>query len=351
MKLIKRGPMYWVDFRDPSGKRHRISTGERDEAAGYEKAGNIVHAAMVKPVTAPVDPRLTLSAALETTWNLHWSRTKSGDSMRHTVNLLQREMKDVKLADVQTKMLRTHCERWFKEGLSPATVNRRMSTIGVVLTREAEDDPKLVRPKLPHFAENNTKERYMTAAEEIEILKQINMRKDASTVMDQSTTAGEWAYMRDFIVFLLDTGFRFSELFKFTVIDDYADLGHGTTKAGTTRRGDGRRVPLTTRALEAATRLKASPIHERLAALTEKKSWEFCGYRFRVAAQAAGCGDITIHILRHTCASRLVQRGVPIYTVSKWLGHSSVKVTERYAKLAPDSLSMARAALEIPATA
>lgn len=36
-----------------------------------------------------------------------------------------------------------------------------------------------------------------------------------------------------------------------------------------------------------------------------------------------------------TFASRLVQEGFPIYTVSKWLGHSSVVVTQRYAHFAP----------------
>lgn len=41
------------------------------------------------------------------------------------------------------------------------------------------------------------------------------------------------------------------------------------------------------------------------------------------------------HRLRHTFASRLVQNNVPIYKVSKWLGHSSVTVTEIYAKFAP----------------
>ena len=41
------------------------------------------------------------------------------------------------------------------------------------------------------------------------------------------------------------------------------------------------------------------------------------------------------HRLRHTFASRLVQNNVPIYKVSKWLGHSSVVVTEIYAKFAP----------------
>jgi len=41
------------------------------------------------------------------------------------------------------------------------------------------------------------------------------------------------------------------------------------------------------------------------------------------------------HCLRHTFASRLVQRNVPIYKVSRWLGHSRVTVTEIYARLAP----------------
>jgi integrase len=54
---------------------------------------------------------------------------------------------------------------------------------------------------------------------------------------------------------------------------------------------------------------------------------------------------VNIHILRHTCASRLLERGVDLYTVSKWLGHSSVKVTERYAHLARNALEGACAAL------
>jgi len=41
------------------------------------------------------------------------------------------------------------------------------------------------------------------------------------------------------------------------------------------------------------------------------------------------------HILRHTFASRLVQEGVSIYKVSKYLGHSSVRMTEIYSHLIP----------------
>jgi len=41
------------------------------------------------------------------------------------------------------------------------------------------------------------------------------------------------------------------------------------------------------------------------------------------------------HNFRHTFASHLVQNNVPIYKVSKWLGHSSVLVTQIYAHFAP----------------
>lgn len=45
---------------------------------------------------------------------------------------------------------------------------------------------------------------------------------------------------------------------------------------------------------------------------------------------------VVFHTLRHTFASWLVQRGTPLYVVSKLLGHTSIRVTERYSHLAPD---------------
>lgn len=60
---------------------------------------------------------------------------------------------------------------------------------------------------------------------------------------------------------------------------------------------------------------------------------------FRSAVERSGVilpkGQLT-HILRHTFASRLIMRGVDIVTVSRVLGHSDIRVTMRYAHLAPD---------------
>jgi integrase len=44
-----------------------------------------------------------------------------------------------------------------------------------------------------------------------------------------------------------------------------------------------------------------------------------------------------VHTLRHTFASHLAINGTPIFTIQKLMNHSDIKMTLRYAKLAPES--------------
>ncbi|MDR3319594.1 MAG: tyrosine-type recombinase/integrase [Desulfovibrio sp.] len=55
---------------------------------------------------------------------------------------------------------------------------------------------------------------------------------------------------------------------------------------------------------------------------------------------------VCFHTLRHTFASWLVKNGEPLYNVAKLMGHTTIRMTERYAHLAPDVVRQAAMGLE-----
>ncbi|WP_352246043.1 tyrosine-type recombinase/integrase [Candidatus Jettenia sp. AMX1] len=65
-----------------------------------------------------------------------------------------------------------------------------------------------------------------------------------------------------------------------------------------------------------------------------------------MAREKAGIDDFRFHNLRLTFATRLAQRGVDLYTISKLLGHVNITMTRRYAHHCPESLRAGIAILE-----
>ena len=62
---------------------------------------------------------------------------------------------------------------------------------------------------------------------------------------------------------------------------------------------------------------------------------------FRAHAVAAGLPDITPHTLRHTLATHMSQRGVPLRVIQQWLGHERLETTSVYLHVAPEFMQQA----------
>lgn len=61
-------------------------------------------------------------------------------------------------------------------------------------------------------------------------------------------------------------------------------------------------------------------------------------HSWNIARKAADLDDLRIHDLRHSFASTLVNKGVPLYDVQKLLGHQNIVTTQRYAHLSNERL-------------
>jgi site-specific recombinase XerD len=69
---------------------------------------------------------------------------------------------------------------------------------------------------------------------------------------------------------------------------------------------------------------------------------------FRVAADRAGLdGSVTVHTLRHSFATHLLEQGVDIRVIQDLLGHRHITSTTRYARVALDIIRKIQSPLEL----
>ncbi len=160
-------------------------------------------------------------------------------------------------------------------------------------------------------------------------------------------------HLADFIRMALHTGCRKEELLglEWRRVDLQEGLIH--LEAKHTKSGKRRAIPMNSETREALIR------RARFRAKHCPGSpWVFChknGKRlgdvkrsFVTACRRAGITDFRIHDLRHTCAAWLVSAGADLMNVRELLGHSTIRMTERYAHLAPEKVRAAVALLERP---
>lgn len=146
----------------------------------------------------------------------------------------------------------------------------------------------------------------------------------------------------------IDTGLRKQELFSLERATQLRlDRDEVFIPSGKAKSGRDRTVPVVPRARELLKRWPAflgKPwVFYRSDGNRYSPRSPYVWESFKKITRNAGIEDFTIHDLRRTCGCRLLRdRRMSMEEVSKWLGHSSIKVTERvYAFLEIDNLHRA----------
>jgi integrase len=149
------------------------------------------------------------------------------------------------------------------------------------------------------------------------------------------------------ITFIADTGVRFGEAAALAWADVVLDgpepqaricRGASLGTIGPTKNGRVRVVPLTQRV---CARLRALPRDCSLvfprSDLDDTRALlaSHTVYGLHRACARAGVRNVGWHALRHSLATTLCQRGVPLRDVQALLGHSTILMTSRYAHATP----------------
>lgn len=204
---------------------------------------------------------------------------------------------------------------------SNAVVNQKMGYLRVVL-QEMEEDGFIEMIKMPKpRPTKNSKVHYLTKDMEDELL---------AWLLDHDEKAFH------IVQALIDLGCRVNELLNLE--ERFVDMPNNQINFNDRKNDKAVAVPMTQRViLIMNTYCWGKKPTDKL--FDVDYSW--LNAIWQKARKDLGYADkkfYTIHLCRHTCASRLVQRGVPILLVKDWLGHEDIENTMIYAHLQPKAL-------------
>lgn len=227
--------------------------------------------------------------------------------------------------------------------LSAKTINVRMSHVRRMLSLACEWGLIAKVPKFTWLKIPKDTPRFLSEAEAARLLEH---------------AAPQW---RSMILVGLRTGLRIGELrgLEWADVDirrmriqvRRTDPGRPDYEATIPKGGGERPVPLTPEAaavLEEMRPRAKGPLVWPGKGPGRPRSEKGCWRGIVTAAKHAGVPDCGWHTLRHTYASWLVMRAVPLRVIQRYLGHASITHTERYANLTPDFGHDSVAMLDIP---
>ncbi len=211
-----------------------------------------------------------------------------------------------------------------KKNLRPQSVKHCMSLLKRALNRAKQLE---VHPfDIPHFEMpriNNERTRFLSDREVKQLLERLKCRSQL------------WY---DICTFAIQTGMRAAEIFQLTT--SAVNLGLRTItifKSKTNKTRILHMNNITFAIVEKYYAMQMQYLFSDKLIKQPSKIYRETVEDLKLNANSEHQDRVVFHTLRHTFASQLMLKGVPIEQVSKLLGHSSLSMTMRYAHLSPHS--------------
>ena len=223
--------------------------------------------------------------------------------------------RDALLSEVCQSNIEKYVVKRIKDGVKKSSINRELACLSKLFCKAIDWGYLTKNPvsRIKFFSEkNNLKERVLSDEEEKVLLESCS------------------EHLKPIIITALQTGMRKGEILGLKWQD--VSLPKREIKLLETKSNRVRIVPINERLYLELVMLKKINKCAAFVFLNPEtgKPLKDVKRAFRGACRRASIIGLRFHDLRHTFASRLVQEGVDLITVKDLLGHSSVKVTERY---------------------
>lgn len=336
MRLTKRSNSnnWFLEVRI-DGKSYVRSTKTDHKPTANKIAESLVRSLRIEAARGPTND-ISLSDAIDRFVASHLqSRSYKGlISLRRV--LLKRIDGSLLLSNISGQHLSDLVALRRAEGCKPQTVKHSLSFITRVMNYARRDGFSVVNVSAPKVPIKSDRLRYLSLNEETRLLKELDPNRKASGIPETDKRplfilkAVQDNY--DLVVMLLDTGARYGEIAS--VEWEQIDLENRLIKLWRFKVSNESVIYMTTRVIGVLTRrFNAKAGSQYVFTNRAGGPRGNANNAIRKAIRRAGLKDVTIHTLRRTHASRLIQNGLSIYEVRSVLGHTDIKTTMRYAHL------------------
>lgn len=253
---------------------------------------------------------------------LHCKKKRSWKRDKTSLKNLEAFFKGKGLASITPDLIEKYKIKREKDGLAPASINRELALLKNLYTKAVEWGKTEKNPtKGVHLLkENNIKERILKSEETCRLI-------EASAPS-----------IRPILIIALNTGMRKMEILALRWEDIYLDAGYIFIKD--TKSGNPRKIPMNRLVKETLAELRHESEYIFFNPETKNHIMDI-KKAFATACRKAEIKGLRLHDLRHTAATRMIQAGVDLVTVSRILGHASIQMTMRYAHPTPENMQRA----------